>query len=318
MPTAALRVDRPGLLTTVQDLGRVGRQAEGMVVAGAMDPFALQVANLLAGNPRGEAALEITLLGPTLHVLSECVAAICGADLSARLDDEAVPLWKSVRLRPGQTLRFGPPRAGARAYLAVAGGFAVPLVMGSKSTFLRGALGGFGGRRLRTGDVLERGDPVRERPGRGLPPAAVPVYPQEAMVQVILGPQENAFTPAGLGTFLSASYEVTPQSDRMGYRLAGPALEHGPGGADILSEATPMGAVQVPAEGRPLILMADRQTTGGYAKIATVISADLPCVAQLAPGNRISFRPASLADAHARLKAQERFLAHLERVLQWD
>ena len=318
MSVPLLRVERPGLLTTVQDLGRAGRQREGVPVSGAMDPFALQVANLLAGSPRGAAALEITLLGPRLHVLAGCVVALCGADLTARLDDDPLPLWKSVRLQPGQTLRFGTPRAGARAYLAVAGGLSVPEVLGSRSTFLRGGLGGFAGRALQSGDVLagvgESTGPV----GWGLSPAAIPSYPREVTVSVLLGPQEDAFTAWGLDTFLSAVYEVTHESDRMGYRLSGPTIQHRPGGADILSEAVPLGVVQVPPSGQPLILMADRQTVGGYAKIATVISADISRVAQLAPGDKISFCPTSLADAHARLLAQERQLSLLESVLTWE
>ncbi|MBV9851952.1 MAG: biotin-dependent carboxyltransferase family protein [Armatimonadetes bacterium] len=318
MPLAALRVDAPGLLTTVQDGGRPGYQSQGVPVSGAMDPFALQVANLLVGNPRGEAALEITLLGPSLHVLRDCVVAVCGADLSPHLDGVPLPLWKSVGLRAGQALGFGAPRAGARAYLAVAGGFAVPLVLGSRSTFLRGRWGGSGGRALRAGDVLEIGEPARALSaltGRALSLSLVPAYPQEAVVRVLLGPQEDAFTPAGLATFLSAVYEVTHQSDRMGYRLAGPPIEHTPGRTEMLSEAVPLGAIQVPAGGQPLILMADRQTVGGYPKIATVISGDLPAVAQLAPGRRIAFRQTTLPEAQAFLLARERLLTLLEAAL---
>jgi antagonist of KipI len=316
--TPLLRIERPGLLTTLQDQGRAGFQKDGIVAAGAMDTYASQVANVLAGNPRSESVLEITLLGPTMAVLHDVTVCLCGADLSARTDEGPLPLWRSVRIRAGQTIRFGKPRSGARAYLAVAGGFDVPVVLGSKSTHVAGGLGGLDGRSLRTGDIL-RGwpDSAHETSGTALADAAIPSYLSSTVVRVILGPQLTAFTPDAVATFLSSEYEITQQSNRMGYRLAGPPIAHAsPSAADILSEAVPFGAIQVPAGGQPIILMADRPTTGGYAKIATVISVDLPLLAQMAPGARITFQAIELTEAHALAAAREQQMRMWEAAIR--
>lgn len=304
-------VESGGLLTTVQDLGRMGHQRDGLPVAGAMDPFAASVANILVGNPRGAATLEITLLGPTLHALTEIRLAICGADLSASADGIPLPLWKTVTLRAGQHLSFSRRRTGARAYLAVSGGFGVPLALGSRSTFLRAGLGGYAGRRLRAGDGLE-GLPVPLLPGeRGLRPADVPTYPLPALLRMVSGPHLFAFTESGWNTFLSATYTLTAQSDRQGYRLSGAPIERRDT-EDILSEAMPFGGLQVPPDGLPILLMVDRQTTGGYPLLGTVISTDLPRAAQLAPGDSVRFQAIGLPDAQALAIQQERWLRIVE------
>lgn len=302
-----LRVESPGLLTTVQDEGRWGHQRDGMVVAGAMDPFAAAVANGLAGSPRGAAVLEITQTGPALRALADVRLALCGGDLSPSVDGRPAPLWKTMTLREGQTLTFGRRRSGARVYLAVAGGFPVPVVLGSRATFLRGRLGGFGGRRLEAGDVLE-GVPQSPFPGeRGLRPADIPDYAVPAVLRVLPGPHLSAFTETGRDTFFSQTYTVSPQSDRQGYRLGGPAVARADAD-DILSEAMPLGGVQVPPDGQPILLMADRQTTGGYPLVGVVLSADLPRAGQLAPGDPVRFQAMTLAEAHDLAVRQERWL----------
>ncbi|MDQ0338253.1 antagonist of KipI [Caldalkalibacillus uzonensis] len=303
-------VIKPGLFTTVQDLGRTGFQQYGMVVSGAMDPFAIQVANLLVGNRRDEAALEMTLSGPELRLLNDAVLAICGADLSPSLDGRKVPLWKSFLAKAGQTLSFGPPQQGARAYLAASGGIEVPLVMGSKSTYVKGAVGGFHGRPLDKGDILDGRKPPQAKQklaGRGLMTEDIPVYQERQTIRVILGPEQAVFTEESIETFLAESYQITSQADRMGYRLAGPKLCHR-SGADIISDAVALGTVQVPAGGEPIILMADRQTTGGYTRIANVISVDIPVLAQMLPGQNIRFQAISIQEAHQLYRERERFL----------
>ncbi len=302
-----LRVESPGLLTTVQDLGRWGHQRDGMVVAGAMDPFAASVANGLVGNPRGAAVLEITQLGPVLRTVADVRLALCGGDLSPAVDGQPAPLWKTMTLREGRTLTFSRRRAGARVYLAVAGGFGVPAVLGSRATFLRGRIGGFEGRPLRAGDVLEGVEQSLPPAERGLRPADMPAYPLPAVLRVLPGPHPSAFTEEGRDTFLSQTYTVSPQSDRQGFRLAGPAIARADE-ADILSEAMPWGGVQVPPDGQPILLMADRQTTGGYPLAGVVISADLPRAGQLAPGDSLRFQAVTLPEAHVLAMRQERWL----------
>ena len=305
-----------GLLTTVQDGGRTGQQRSGLAAGGAMDPAALAAANLLVGNERGAAALEITLLGPRLRFLATARIALCGGDLSARLDGAALPLWKTVTVQAGQRLSFGRRRSGARAYLAAQGGFAVPAVAGSQSTFLRGKLGGMEGRALRPGDILSvctfsaEVSPVQSGE-RGLRSWDIPAYDLPAFLRVLPGPHLSCFTEAGYAAFFADTYTLSPQSDRQGYRLSGPAItRRSPG--DILSEPMPAGGVQIPPDGSPILLMADRQPTGGYPLLGVVLSADLPRAGQLAPGDGIRFIPVSLAEAAAAAVTAERRLRLLE------
>lgn len=309
-----IEVLRPGLLTTVQDLGRYGYQQYGMVVAGAMDAFSLAVGNLLVGNPRNAAGLEITLIGPELQFHQESVIAITGADLKATLDNHPLPRWKSIYVEPGQILRFHRPQQGIRAYLCIAGGIDVKPIMKSRSTFLKGKMGGYQGRVLQSGDILPVGSthlPFSQITGRFLSPREQPVYDKKVTLRVIMGPQADAFTEEGVHTFLTSSYKVTPQSDRMGTRLEGPPIQHKEG-ADIISDGIAPGSIQVPAGGQPIILLADRNTTGGYTKIATVISVDLPLIAQSAPGHTLSFRAVEIEEAQKLAIAQEKLLRQLE------
>jgi len=298
-----------GLLTTVQDLGRFGYQRVGVPVCGAMDPFALRAANRLAGNADNAAALEITLVGPELRFAGDALVAITGADLGPMMDGEPLAMWRTLCVRRGTHVTFGANRQGLRAYLAVAGGIDVPLVLDSRSTFTRGGFGGYDGRALRAGDRLRLVDadtpcaPIVRR----MPQAGVPRYGRGGPVRVVLGPQDDAFTEDGLATFLRDAYMLTSQSDRVGSRFAGPRIAHRTG-ADIVSDGTVCGAIQVTGDGLPIVLMADRGTTGGYTKIATVATVDLGRVAQLAPGESVRFAAISLQEAHALLRAQEHVL----------
>ena len=304
--TPLFEVLEPGILTTVQDLGRVGWQRQGVGTAGAMDRFALEVGNLLVGNPRGEAALEIGLGGLRLRCLKDWIVAVTGADLGAGL-----PLWKSVRVRKGEELFFKSSVRGVWAYVSIAGGLAAEKVMGSKSTCLRGKIG----RPVGKGDILGAGVPdPSSREGRGLATGEIPEYSASATVRVVLGPEEERFPEESMRTFLSSPFEVTAQSNRMGYRLRGPALRH-KGAADILSDAVATGTIQVPADGQPIVLLADRQTTGGYSKIATVISADLPALAQTRPGAKVSFRSIAIEEAQQLAIEREKLLSTLEEAV---
>jgi antagonist of KipI len=304
----ALTVLDPGLLTTVQDLGRTGCQHLGVPVSGAMDRFAMVAANRLVGNPPAAAGLEALWLGPALRTESDCLVAAAGAGFTLEVDGRSFPLWLAVYVRRGQVLRLvaGEPGGipGCWGYLTVAGGLDVPQVLGSRATYLRGGFGGIKGRPLQVGDVLPFGGPppgeLAAGAGRSLVAAYRPAYGERPTLEVILGPQAGAFTPGGLAAFLEGEYAVSLVSDRMGYRLEGPPIEHG-SPADILSEPVALGAVQVPADGQPLVLLADRQTAGGYTKIATVVSADLPVLVQSPPGEgRLHFRTTSLEAAQSR------------------
>jgi antagonist of KipI len=305
----AIEVIDGGMLTTVQDLGRLGYQRYGVPTSGALDLFSLRAANRLAGNRDDAAGLEMTLLGPRLKFLVPATIALTGADLGARLDGQLVPRWQSVLVHAGAVLTFAAPRDGMRAYLAVAGALDVPVVLGSRSTYTRSKLGGVEGRPLKAGDLLHVcGDrPVVLGGALRLPEACQPAYGHAHVLRVVLGPQDDRFTARGIDTFLSSTYTVAPQSDRMGYRLTGPSIEH-LRGPDIVSDGTPLGAVQVAGDGVPIVLLADRGTAGGYAKIATAIGPDLPRLAQALPGDTVTFVRIDLEAAYAAVREQERQL----------
>ena len=297
------------MLTTVQDEGRRGFQGVGVSVAGPMDSVSHRLANLLVGNRRSAATLEVTLIGPEIRFEDESVFAVTGAEFQLVLDGIVVPTHVARWARRGAMLRFGDRRRGARAYMAVAGGFDVPPVLGSRSTHLVSRVGGVGGRALVAGDGIPVGatDRVANVADRSRPPV-IGLPGRGARLRVMLGPEDDRFSEAALATLQTARYEITPQSNRMGYRLTGPRLSHR-GGADTLSDGTPIGSVQVPASGEPILLMADCQTTGGYPKIATVITADLPVAGQLAPADWIEFEVCDRQDAVAALIAQEQALS---------
>ncbi len=292
------------MLTTVQDLGRWGQQHQGVPVAGPMDPYSHRLANRLVGNREDAAALEVTLLGPELQAAGDVVCAVAGAQFELQVNGTAVGMHMPFTVPSGGRLKFGNRLAGARATLALRGGVDVPAVFGSRATSIISRMGAFGGRPLVAGDVLPIGFAPLQA-GAGGTPLRLPAG--GTRVRVILGPHDAMFTGEALQTFLNSRYVVTPHSNRMGYRLEGTPLTHA-GSADILSDATPIGSLQVPASGQPILLMADRQTTGGYPKIATVITADLPLAGQLTPGDWIEFAAVSRRDTIDALRQQERRL----------
>ena len=292
---SALRVLSAGPLSTLQDGGRTGWQRFGVAVSGAMDEAALAVANTLVGNPWHTGAIEMTLAGGTFSVEGESIrVALAGADMGATLDGAPVATERSFTVAPGARLRFGSARSGARGYLAVSGGFAVRPVFGSVATHLRSGIGGFTGRALADGDLLPLAEPAVTA-GDRMTPANFEA-PEHERVRVVLGPQQDYFTDEAVATLLAAEYEITAQADRMGYRLAGPPLDHAKG-YNLISDAVAAGTIQVPGDRQPILLLADRQTTGGYPKIATVISADLPALGQRRPGDKLRFQAVSLEEA---------------------
>lgn len=291
-----IEILQPGLLTTVQDLGRTGYQKLGISPSGVMDRTAAMTANILVDNPMEEAVLEITMIGPSLRFGADNFIAVTGGDLSPALNGSPLPLYEAVPVKEGDVLSFGPAKTGCRAYLAVTGGLDVPVVMGSKSTNLKCRFGGFHGRKLAAGDVLSFSAPKKELPFFPLRKVDPPVLSGEKTLHVILGPQDDAFSDEGLQTFLSKPYTVSNRFDRMGCSLEGPVIGCKEK-ADIISDGIPAGAVQVPASGKPIIMLADHQTTGGYTKIATVITPDLSLIAQCRPGDTVRFDLISVAAA---------------------
>lgn len=334
--SAHIRVVKPGLLTTVQDAGRHGLQHLGVVPGGAMDPVAFELANALVGNVLGEAVLEITVIGPELEFGCKALIALCGARFDATLDGVPLPRDRPVLVEEGARLAVGRAVAGARACLAIAGGIAVPVVLGSRSTYLPASFGGFEGRALRAGDVVPLAADaaeVAQRRYAALPsrraltgglasvgwsvPALTLAEREPITVHAMQGRHHSLFEPASQRAFFEATWKVSPDSNRMGYRLAGPVLAR-TGPVEIQSEPTCPGTVQVPADGQPIVLTADHQTTGGYPRIAEVASADVPRLAQLAPGATVRFARCSLDEARALRRALRRRVAGALRSLAWN
>jgi antagonist of KipI len=300
-----MKIIRAGMHTTVQDLGRPGHRAAGVPLSGAMDAFALRVANLLVGNPENAAALEFTLVGPELEFAADTVVALGGVEW------EGVPSWTPVRVRAGERVRLGVSRRGARGYLAVAGGIDVPPVLGSRSTCLRGGFGGHHGRTLRDGDVLPVAAVARSMGNHWRMDARIlPAYSDRPTVRVVRGAQGGEFG----GALFETGFKVSAQSDRMGLRLVGAKLVRA-SNEDLVSSAVAPGTIQVPPDGQPIVLMADAQTIGGYPQAAHVISADLPLMAQLRPGDTVKFAEVTLAGAQRLALAGERTIALLREGL---
>ena len=297
-------VHEAGPQTTVQDLGRPGYLRYGIPPSGPMDLASFLLANRLVGNPDNAAALECTFSGPRLEMRGESVVAVTGAGMLLTINDREVERWAAVPVKAGDVVKLGPARRGVRAYVAFAGGIDVPLALGSRSTYLRGALGGIQGRQLMKGDVVNLlQSPMAARPRR-VRPEMIPSYGGEVEARVILGPQADRFTREGIEAFLGEPYEMTPQADRMGARLRGPAVTH-TRGHDVISDGIPLGGIQVVGEGQPIILLVDRQSTGGYTKVATVCSFDIGRVGQVNPGQRLRFKAITVPESHT-LLTQER------------
>ena len=311
--SGALKVLTPGLFTTVQDLGRVGYQALGVPVSGALDAVALRLGNALVGNPPGTAALEILYRGPSLEVAADTVrVAVTGAGAGLLIGGEParqLAAWQSVTVAGGAVLEVVVGPASGCAYLAVEGGIAVPSVLGSASTYVRAGLGGLGGRALRPGDLvplaLARASPRVELRLPEPPPAG-----KDQPIRIVLGPQQDYFSDDAVAALLGGEFRVSTSADRMGLRLDGPRVRHR-SGWDIVSDAIATGAIQVPGSGQPILLLADHQTTGGYPKIATLVSADLPLAGRRRPGDPVRFAAVDVAEAEQIARAAEQRIAAL-------
>lgn len=304
------RVLEPGAFTTVQDLGRYGFQQFGIPISGALDKSSCRIANMLVGNPESAAVLEITFVGPKLEVLSDGLVAVTGADMPVLVNGLSQPGWASVQVRRGDVISFRAARQGVRAYLAISGGVLVPIVMGSRSTYTGGKIGGVQGRALLKGDVISRGEPGAVSLRLVLPEALRPTFSREIALRAVPGPQNHYFH-SGTEVFFNSEFSVTSEANRAGYRLAGPVIPFVEGvPKSIISEGNMPGMVQVPAAGQPIIVLGE-QTASGYAKIATVITANLDLVAQAKPGDVIRFARVDLAQAHA---ARFRYVQKLEHV----
>jgi len=340
-------VNDAGLLSTFQDCGRLNYQAFGVPVSGPMDVYSHQVANLLLDNVPEAPVLEMTMLGGTFTFDTDTVIAITGAEMQAvKNQKEALVCWQTHDIKAGDTIAFSGAIKGCRTYLAVAGGFDLVPQLGATATNIRSGLGGHAGRALQKGDVISYGNleqkysgtldqidvpvhsklQVKQVPigaieqdqaflksllGRYIVPEAQVIFQNKYVLRVVMGPQDDAFTDEGIRTFLESSYTVTNQSDRMGYRLTGKPIKHTEG-ADILSDGIVKGAIQIPGHGEPIIMMADCQTTGGYPKIAHVISVDLDKLAQAKSGDHITFKAIALSEAQALLKEQSERLAQIK------
>ncbi len=328
-----LKILDQGLLTTVQDLGRNKFQQFGVSGSGVMDEMAARIANVLIGNAENDALLEITIIGPTIQFEHSCVIAICGADLSATIDHQPFPLWRPVYVKEGAILRFRRPIQGCRVYLAVAGGIDVPIVMNSRSTYLRGGFGGYNGRPLQRGDVIKCSPNFSSMTNKLLSYFKRSINASSYMtvnwtipfffssyvnnhheINYIKGPQFAQFTKEAVAKFESASYKVSPNADRMGYRMQGPALQLATP-QELLSEAVPKGTIQVPEDGQPIVLMSDRQTIGGYPKIGYVATISMPSLAQVMPGGKLTFKRISIEKAQNDLIKREREFSLLKTSL---
>ena len=308
-----LRVLDPGLLATVQDAGRYGWQRFGVVVAGAMDLLALRIANRLAGNPADAAAIEFTFTGGRYEVEgAPRRVAVAGAGFVVTVDGRPVPPWRSFLLRPGEILAIGKADDGLRGYLAVSGGIDVSPVLGSRSTHVRSGIGGWQGRALRTGDLLPLGQAAD---GVDLELPAVARWPRPSRLRVVLGPQDGHFGADARAALVEGRFRVTAEADRMGYRLSGPTLRHS-GGDNIVSDGIALGSIQVPASGQPIVLLADRQPTGGYPKIATIVTPDIGVIAQAGPGAELAFEIVDLDAARAVRRAWDAHMQDLAALLR--
>ena len=302
---SGIKIIDAGLLSSIQDQGRYGYQRYGVSTTGVMDEFASKVANRLLGNDDSEAVIETTMKGITFEITRDCIFAITGGNCETTLNGKVISLWRSHKGSAGDIIKMGMCRGGLRNYIAFAGGIDVPLVMNSRTTNLKAKIGGLNGRKLMVGDELKIGDKsISEIPLRKFNKNYIPTFPKESEIRVILGQQVDEFTDNGVKSFLDTVYSITNESDRMGMRLLGEAIEHKVSG-DIISDGMTIGAVQVPGNGQPIIMMADRQTTGGYTKIANVITVDLPALAQAMPGTKIKFVEIRVKDAVELLRKRE-------------
>ena len=310
-----VKVINPGLLATIQDLGRYGFQQFGLPVSGVMDEFAYKVLNILLENDDHAGAIEVTMSGLVLEFYEDSVIAITGGNLDPKINGKSIDMWTTVFINKGDILWFSGVKSACRAYIGFKGGIKIPQIMGSKSTYLKGGLGGIKGKALSKGDFIpvcpvEKNSFIR----RILPEKYIPSYSNNIEIRVVMGPQDDYFSSAGIETFLSNEYKISNDCDRMGFRLEGKTVE-AIDGSDIISDGISFGSIQIPGHGKPIIMMADRQTTGGYAKIAGVISSDLSWLAQCKPGDVIKFNRVSIAEAHELLRDRENLYIEISEYL---
>lgn len=328
-----ITVMKAGLQDTIQDLGRYGYQKFGVIVGGVMDPYSHRIANLLVGNEEHEATLEMTLVGPHLLMEQDVVIAICGGDLQPSIDGERVPMWKPVFIRKGSIVKFGAAHAGSRAYMAVAGGIDVPVVLNSRSTYMKAGIGGYEGRALTKADRLKTGKPLgiaalifkRLQPSREsityqssdwkIASKLLPNLSKHYEIRVMRGRQYDLFTEESQQRFWQEPFTVSSQSDRMGYRMSGPTLSLQVA-AELVSEAVTYGSIQVPSDGNPIILAADKQTTGGYPKIGQIASVNFTKLAQAKAGDRLSFTEVTIEQSQQLVTKQEKSLKALRAAIE--
>lgn len=311
-----IKISSGGFLTTIQDLGRFGFQETGMSVSGVMDQRSASLANILVGNDENEGVIEVTMMGPVIEFTEDNIIAVTGGDLGAKRNGNPMPLYQAVLVKAGDVLSFQGMFSGSRAYIAFAGGLDVPVVMGSKSTNLKSRIGGFEGRKLGAGDIIGFAAPATWLPNmdkRRLEPELFSA--KERTLRVVMGPQDDCFTDAGIQTFLNSTYTISNEYDRMGCRMEGETIQHKDGG-DIITDGISFGAVQVPSHGNPIVMMADHQTTGGYTKIANVISVDLPLLAQCMPSFKIRFEKVEIEEAQRLYCQQKKWFADLKKDLE--
>ncbi len=318
MSVPFLKVLQPGILTTVQDTGRFGYQRLGYTQSGAMDDFALRIGNRLVGNPENEAGLELTFFGEEFLFLCDAVIAVTGADFCPEINGSTIPMWQSILVKKDSVISFRNRKYGARAYICVRGGVDVPRILNSKSTDLKSAFGGYMGRKLQAGDILSipRIDLPADYIDKRFPEELVYTnyrwHDQPLTIRVTLGPDKDNFTEKGYKTLLESEYEISEKLDRQGYQLVGPRIEHSTKGPNIITNFTSLGAVQVPGAGTPIILMKDRQTSGGYAKIANIISPDISKLAQRGMGDKISFESVDISQTRDLFIDQEKTISKTE------
>ena len=310
-----------GARTTVQDYGRMGHQSKGFHVCGIMDRHAFWAANLLVDNTDNDALLEFMVLGPTMYFTSDTVICITGGDFDPKINGESVPMYRAIEVHKGDELVTGFCKSGTWGYIAFAGGLDVPVVMGSRSTDLECHLGGFHGRQIMDGDEIEFVSTVKTLPKMKDRHLEKPEFGQEEVeVRVIMGPQDDYFTEKGIETFLNTPFTVTFNCDRKGYRLEGPegvTIEHNEKGADIISDGIAKGAIQVPNHGHPIVMFSDRQTIGGYTKIANVIATDIPLIVQAKHPQKIRFKAISIEEAQrVAIMERERFMLMNQHFVQ--
>lgn len=303
-------VKSKGLLTLIQGSPRIGYQQYGVSMSGAMDSYSHRLGNILLGNKEDEASLEILIMGPTLLFDKPSKIAITGGDLSPRINNIPIKMWKSYIVNSGDILSFGNLKSGCRAYISFEGGIDVAYVMESKSTYTKANLGGYEGRSLKENDYINL-DNLKSNTINTIDDIYIPIFKNEITLRVVKGPQDDMFSDEEYKKFISGEYFVTDECDRMGYRLDGEPIKHLKG-PDIISDGIAFGAIQIPGHGKPIIMMADRQTVGGYTKIANVISTDLYKLAQAKPGDKISFEEVNIYQSHELLKLYEKEIENVK------